>query len=70
MIHHFLFANDILFVCKENAEQSKEVMSILKEYGLETRKIINQVKSAITFGSRVHEEIKNQICILTGMSNE
>lgn len=69
-IHHLLFADDTLFVCKAEEEQCKELKIILDVYGRDTYQSINLDKSAISFGSNVEEGIKNSIKSLFGIENE
>ena len=61
MIHHLLFADDSLFVCKASDEQAKVLMEILNTFGRGTGQRINLEKSAITFGRKI--SIQNQVSI-------
>ena len=70
MIHHFLFVDDSLFVCKASDDQAAVLMEILDRYGRATCQRLNLEKSAITFGKKVL--MKNQISIkrITGIEKE
>lgn len=52
MIHHMLFADDSLLICRDSAAQAVELMKILKVYEQATGQKVNLEKSAITFGLR------------------
>ncbi|KAG7573473.1 Endonuclease/exonuclease/phosphatase superfamily [Arabidopsis suecica] len=68
-IHHLLFADDSLFMCKASKDQGHVLQKILNEYGAVTGQSVNLSKSAITFGSRVDPvtklELQNILGILT-----
>lgn len=70
MIHHMLFADDSLFICKASEEQAQSMMMILKAYGDVSGQVVNLNKSAITFGTKVVIELKDKIKSITGIINE
>lgn len=70
MIHHMLFADDSLLICKATREQAKELMRILQVYEKATGQKVNEAKSAITFGSKVDTFTKTAIQEITGITKE
>ena len=70
MIHHMLFADDSLLICRANQDQAAELMRILKVYEKATGQQVSIAKSAITFGSKVHEDVRNVIKRITGIHKE
>lgn len=70
MVHHLLFTDDSLFICKSSVSQAETLQKILKEYGDATGERININKSSITFGAKVDEGLKESIKMLTGILNE
>lgn len=69
-IHHLLFADDSLFICRAEEEQGLVLKEILKTYGEATGQTINLQKSSITFGSGVEEQKKRSIQNLFGIFDE
>lgn len=57
-IHHFLFADDSLLMCKANELESQEVVDCLKAYGEASGQRINFQKSSIIFGAQVPGAVK------------
>lgn len=57
-VHHLLFTDDSLLMCKANELESSEVMDCLKAYGDASGQRINLQKSSIIFGSQVHDTTK------------
>ncbi|AAG03119.1 F5A9.24 [Arabidopsis thaliana] len=70
MVHHLLFADDSLFLCKASREQSLVLQKILKVYGNATGQTINLNKSSITFGEKVDEQLKGTIRTCLGIFTE
>ena len=60
-VNHMLFADDCLFACKADEEQSSELQGILMKYEDVTGQMINPGKSSIIFGSGVSMELKCRI---------
>jgi len=69
-IHHLLFADDSLFMCKADRNEVAVIKNIFKIYSNATRQRINFNKSSITFGANVEEESKVWIKSETGITNE
>jgi len=69
-VHHLLFADDILLMCKANALESKEVMDCLKAYGDASGQRINLQKSSIIFGSLIPDSTKDQVKLILGIDKE
>lgn len=70
MIHHMLFADDSLLICKASGDQAKELMQILEIYEKATGQKVNLDKSAITFGAKVDSSTKTSIKEITGITKE
>ncbi|XP_010518602.1 PREDICTED: uncharacterized protein LOC104793875 [Camelina sativa] len=70
MVHHLLFADDSLFMCKASREEAKVLQSIMKVYGDATGQTINLNKSGITFGVKVNGHIKEDIKLCLGIVAE
>ncbi|KAG7560018.1 Reverse transcriptase zinc-binding domain [Arabidopsis thaliana x Arabidopsis arenosa] len=60
-IHHLLFADDSLFMCKAVKQEVATIKNIFKVYDEATGQRVNYDKSSITFGINVEEECKGWI---------
>ncbi|XP_013623801.1 PREDICTED: uncharacterized protein LOC106329670 [Brassica oleracea var. oleracea] len=69
-IHHLLFADDSLFLCKASQEQALALQRILKFYGDATGQNINVQKSSISFGDNVPETEKLAIQNTLGITKQ
>ncbi|XP_018514383.1 uncharacterized protein LOC108871860 [Brassica rapa] len=69
-IHHLLFADDSLFMCKANPSQALVLDRILQFYGAATGQTINLQKSSISFGERVMETERTEIQNILGIVNQ
>ena len=69
-VHHLLFADDSLFMCKASENQARTLNQVLEVYGCATGQTINLQKSAISFGSKVDPAVKLAIQRVLGISNE
>ncbi|KAG7590171.1 hypothetical protein ISN44_As07g023610 [Arabidopsis suecica] len=70
VVHHLLFADDSLFLCKASLEQSLVLQKILRIYGNATGQTINLNKSSITFGDKIDEPTKVSIQSCLGILAE
>lgn len=69
-VHHLLFADDSLFLCKANVEQATSLHRILNVYGEVSGQRVNVQKSSINFGALVNPLLQTRIKGITGILNE
>ncbi|KAG7537204.1 hypothetical protein ISN44_As13g011240 [Arabidopsis suecica] len=69
-VHHLLFADDSLFMCKASLDQCFFLQQTLKRYGAASGQSINLSMSSITFGSRVDLTLKTSIQSSTEIANK
>ena len=50
-VHHLLFADDSLLMCKANTEEAAELMDCIQRYGEASGQRVNYQKSSVIFGS-------------------
>lgn len=64
------FADDSLLLCKASTEESDEITRCLKLCGDASGQLINLQKSLIIFGSKIGEEVKQQVKTTLGIDKE
>lgn len=69
-IHHLLFVDDSLFICKAEVSQCNELMKILWVYGEAIGQRVNPKKSYISFVLKMDEQIKVSIQAVLGIDKE
>lgn len=69
-VNHLLFADDALFFCHAHPRSCKTVMKLLKEYETVSGQAVNLRKSAITFGAKVHDNVKTRIRNILNIHND
>lgn len=69
-VHHLLFADDSLFMCKSTENEAQNLHEVLVGYGKATGQTINLQKSTISFGSQIDHECKVVIQEVLGIMNE
>ena len=66
-IHHLMFADDSLLLCKTNSEEAAEILACLKLYGDASGQVVNHLKSSISFGAKVPEATKTEVKGILGI---
>ena len=60
-VHHLLFADDSLLMCKASKEESAVIVDFLKRYGEASGQVINKLKSSIIFDAKIPEQDRAEI---------
>ncbi|XP_013658904.1 uncharacterized protein LOC106363756 [Brassica napus] len=69
-VHHLLFADDSLLMCKANSMEATEILECLKNDGEASGQVINLQKSSIIFGAKVPDNIKEEVKNVLGIVQE
>lgn len=69
-VHHLLFADDSLLLCKANLEKANTITECLKAYEGASGQAINLLKSSIIFSSKVLDTTKEEIKQALGIEQE
>lgn len=69
-IHHLLFADDNLLICKADQAECYELKQILDIYEGATGQPVNLDKSSISFGENVDDQVKSSIQSAIGIFKE
>lgn len=69
-VHHLLFADDSLLLCKANLEEANTITKCLKAYEGASGQAINLLKSSIIFSSKVLDTTKEEIKQALGIEQE
>lgn len=68
-VSHLLFADDSLFICKENKEEGETILKIIKQYKMVSSQQINFTKSSLQFGHTVDNTVRDDMKQILGISN-
>lgn len=69
-VHHLLFADDSLLLCKATTEEGAEIVRRLKLYGDASGQLINTSKSSLIFGSKVPQHVRVMMKEVVGITTE
>lgn len=69
-VHHLLFADDSLLLCKASCEEGAEIVKRLTLYGDASGQIINYAKSSIIFGAKVPQNLREDMQRMLGIEKE
>ena len=69
-VHHLLFADDSLLMCKASVEEAAELIRCLKLYGDASGQEVNELKSSVIFGARVGPFLKDQVKLVLDIEKE
>jgi len=69
-INHLLFAGDSLFFCHAHPKSCATIMEILGMYETVSSQAVNLHKAAITFGSKVKQQVKTQLRRILNIHND
>lgn len=60
-INHLLFADDTMFFCKANTQNSQSLLKILRKYETAPGQMINCKQSTITFSAKTPQKIRQRV---------
>lgn len=69
-IHHLLFADDSLLLCKANTTEASEIMECLRLYGASSGQVVNPEKSSVIFGANVSAASRTEVQNVLGIHKE